>query len=79
MQRPDRIVAERGVKQVGAITSGERGKLVTLTIAVSASGNMIPPFFVFQESNFMIIFCPTALLVQQVLPILVVGCYLWTF
>ena len=47
VQRPNGVADEKGVKQVGAITSGERGKLVTVTVAVSASGKMIPPFFCF--------------------------------
>ena len=52
VQKPDRIIAEKGLKQVGAITSGERGKLVTITVAVNASGNMIPPFFIFPRARF---------------------------
>lgn len=36
VQCPDRVVVQRGVKQVGAVTSGERGTLVTMAIAVSA-------------------------------------------
>ena len=52
VQKPDCIIAEKGLKQVGEITSGERGKLVTVTVAVNASGNMIPPFFVFPKAWF---------------------------
>jgi hypothetical protein len=47
VQKPDRIIARKGCRQVGAMTSGERGTLVTLAIAVSAGGNSILPFFVF--------------------------------
>ena len=47
MQKPCRIVAKRGMKQVGFITSAERGTLVTVAFAVSAIGNRIPLFFVF--------------------------------
>ena len=47
MQRPDRIVASKGVRQVGAVTSAERGQLVTVAVAVSATGTLIPPHFVF--------------------------------
>ncbi|KAK9744534.1 hypothetical protein QE152_g7683 [Popillia japonica] len=32
-------------RQVEAITSGERGVLVTMALAVSAGGNAMPPFF----------------------------------
>ena len=52
VQRPNRIVATRGVKQVGAVTSAERGTLVTMAIAVSASGFCVPPVFVFPRVHF---------------------------
>ena len=45
VQRPDKVVARWGRKQIGAITSAERGVLVTLALAVSASGNSIPPLY----------------------------------
>ncbi|KZR97022.1 Uncharacterized protein APZ42_008323, partial [Daphnia magna] len=47
VQVPDRIVGRRGKKQIGSLTSQERGTLVTLCMAVSAVGNSVPPFFVF--------------------------------
>jgi hypothetical protein len=40
------------VKRVEAITSSERGSLVTMAVAVRASGNSIQPFFVFLKKNF---------------------------
>ncbi|XP_049766151.1 uncharacterized protein LOC126095391 [Schistocerca cancellata] len=49
---PAKIVATKGIKQVGAITSAERGTLVTVALSVNASGNSIPPFFVFPRKNF---------------------------
>lgn len=52
VQKPDRIVARRGFKQIGKLTSAERGTLVTLTVAVSASGNAVPPFFIFPRVNY---------------------------
>lgn len=52
VQNPDRIVARRGFKQIGKLVSAERGTLVTLTVAVSASGNTIPPFFIFPRVNY---------------------------
>ncbi|XP_077074282.1 uncharacterized protein LOC143725635 [Siphateles boraxobius] len=52
VQSPDRVVARRGVKQVGAMTSGERGVLVTVACAVQALGNAIPPFFVFPRKPY---------------------------
>ena len=47
VQKPSRIFAKRGTKQVSAITSAERAILVTLAIAVSAQGNTILPLFIF--------------------------------
>ena len=52
VQKPCRIVAKRGMKQVGFITSAERGTLVTVAFAVSAIGNSIPPFLVFPRVHF---------------------------
>ncbi|XP_074038475.1 uncharacterized protein [Leptinotarsa decemlineata] len=47
VQKPDKVVARRGIRQVGALTSAERGTLVTVTFAVNALGNTMPPFFIF--------------------------------
>jgi hypothetical protein len=46
VQRPSKVIAATGVKQVGAITSAERGQLVTVCCAVNAMGHAIPPFFI---------------------------------
>ena len=47
MQKPKKIVAARGQKQVGAITSAERGTLVTLALL-----NFIPPMFIFPRLKY---------------------------
>jgi DDE superfamily endonuclease len=52
VQVPNKIVAGRGAKQVGKITSAERGTLVTVCCAVSALGNCIPPFLIFPRVYF---------------------------
>jgi hypothetical protein len=52
VQKPVKVVAKKGFKQVGAITSAERGTLVTIAAAVSAVGNSIPPFFIFPRVHF---------------------------
>lgn len=52
VQKPERIVGRRGFKQIGRITSQERGTLVTLAVAVSAIGNSIPPYFVFPRVHY---------------------------
>ncbi|KAJ8366024.1 hypothetical protein SKAU_G00148550 [Synaphobranchus kaupii] len=49
---PAKVVATKGVKQVGGMTSGERGSLVTLAVAVNAQGNSIPPLFIFPRKRF---------------------------
>ena len=51
VQRPPKILAKKGAKQVGSAVSQERGQLVTLCCAVNAIGNHIPPFFVFPRVN----------------------------
>jgi hypothetical protein len=51
VQKPTRIIARKGVKQVAAISSAERG-LVTMALVVTASGNSIPPFFVLPRKNY---------------------------
>ncbi|KAJ8933685.1 hypothetical protein NQ318_011461 [Aromia moschata] len=52
VQRLGKVIAEKGTKQIGGITSGERGVLVTLCIAVSAIGNHVPPMFLFPRKRF---------------------------
>lgn len=52
VQKPCIILARKGVKQIGAVTSGERRTLVTVAAAVSATGNNIPTFFVFPRVYF---------------------------
>ena len=60
VQRPDKVISRKGQKQVGAITSAERGSLVTMACAGSAIGNSIPPFFVFPRVNFKDYFLTSA-------------------
>lgn len=52
VQKPNKIVAEKGVRQVGKVTSAERGQTVTMVLAVSAIGNSVPPMFVFPRVFF---------------------------
>nr|XP_004209765.2 MFS-type transporter clz9-like [Hydra vulgaris] len=47
VQKPVKVLAGKGSKQVGRITSAERGTLVTVCCASNAIGNSIPPLFVF--------------------------------
>lgn len=52
VQKPVKVVAEKGTKQVGALTSGERGTLVTVALAVNAIGNSVPPIFIFPRLRY---------------------------
>ncbi|XP_004207216.3 uncharacterized protein LOC101237152 [Hydra vulgaris] len=52
VQKPVKVIAKKGDKQVGRITSAERGTLVTVCCAVNAIGNSIPPFFIFPRVHF---------------------------
>ena len=45
--RNAKVIACRNEKQVGKLTSGERGALVTVLYAVNAAGNSVPPMLVF--------------------------------
>ncbi|XP_045456865.1 MFS-type transporter clz9-like [Melitaea cinxia] len=51
VQRNSRILASKGQKQVGMISSGEKGTTITVVCAFSASGNYIPPFFIFKRKR----------------------------
>lgn len=50
--KPCKIVAAKGKRNIGSMTSGERGTNVTLTVAVSASGISIPPMFIFPRKKY---------------------------
>lgn len=52
VQVPPKILAPKGKKQIGGMTSGERRINVTMIAAVSASGNSVPPLFVSPHVNF---------------------------
>lgn len=52
VQGQSRIVAPKGVKQVGSATSAERGSLVTVICAVNAIGNSLPPMLIFPRVHF---------------------------
>lgn len=49
---PVRVLAAKGTKQIGSMTSAERGVNVTLISAINAIGNSIPPIFIFPRVNF---------------------------
>jgi hypothetical protein len=49
--KPKEIVAGRGVKRVGTVTSAERGELITAAVAVSAQGTFTPPMLIFPRKH----------------------------
>lgn len=49
--KQSKVLALRGKKQVGSLTSAERGVLVTVETCISASGNYLPPMFVFPRQR----------------------------
>ncbi|XP_041356358.1 uncharacterized protein LOC121373696 [Gigantopelta aegis] len=52
VHKPPTVVACKGAKQVGQVTSAERGTLVTMNVAVNAQGNSIPPFLIFPRVHY---------------------------
>ena len=56
VRKPDRIIGRCGTKKIGAITSAERGTLITVVGTISASGNSIPPYLIFLRVKFQIHF-----------------------
>lgn len=56
VHKPRKIISQKGQKQVSKATSGERGQTVTVLCTVNATGNSVPPFFVFprvREQDYM--------------------------
>lgn len=51
VQRPQKVFATTGRKQVGAITSAERGSHVTVVCCMCTNGNYIPPALIFPRKN----------------------------
>lgn len=51
-KKPSKIFATRGRKQVGTLSSAERGKHLTVVCAMNAIGTFIPPIFIFSRKRF---------------------------
>ena len=45
--KQSRIISTKGKKQVGSLTSAERGTLITAEICCNAIGNFVPPMLIF--------------------------------
>jgi len=44
-----KILSAKGVKRVAKVVSAERGKAITLLCSINATGNFIPPAFIFPQ------------------------------
>lgn len=51
VQKHEKVIAIKKVRQVGKLTSAERGKNVTKMFCMSAMGQFIPPFFIFPRQR----------------------------
>ena len=51
LNRLSKIIASQGKKQVGSLSSAERGQLVTIEICMSAAGSFIPPLCIFPRKR----------------------------
>lgn len=51
VQKLSKVLAQRGKKQVGGLTSAERGVNVTVVASMSASGNFLAPAFIFPRKR----------------------------
>ncbi|XP_072392377.1 uncharacterized protein [Diabrotica undecimpunctata] len=52
VHNPPNVLSAKGQKQVGQVTSGERGVLITACCIINAVGNTVPPFLVFPRVHF---------------------------
>ncbi|CAH2107507.1 unnamed protein product [Euphydryas editha] len=48
-KKPQKVVALKGKKQIGAITSGERGVNTTAVCCASVAGQFVPPMIIFKR------------------------------
>lgn len=51
VHRPGKILAKRGLKQVGKITSGEKRVTTTVICAINAAGEYLPPMMIFRRKR----------------------------
>ena len=50
--KPSKVMAAKGKRNVGSVTSGERGTNVTVVVAISAAGSNIASMFIFPRKNY---------------------------
>lgn len=52
VHRPGKVISRRGQKQIGKVTSGEKGQTTTVICAVNAAGFYVPPMLIFKRKRF---------------------------
>lgn len=77
--KPSKIIAAKGKRNVGSVTSGERGTNITLLVAISATGSSIPRCLYSLAKSFKIILFGMVLLIALVLEILAAGLLMTSF
>ncbi|CAH2104755.1 unnamed protein product [Euphydryas editha] len=51
--KPSRILTKTGKRQVGLISSTERGKTTTIVCCCNAAGSFLPPYMIFARKKFL--------------------------
>lgn len=51
VHRPGKVLSNKGQKQIGKVTSGEKGQTVTVICAVNATGVYVPPMLIFKRKR----------------------------
>lgn len=46
-----KVISLKGLKRVGKLEAAERGTMITMALTVNASGNSLPPFFLFPKKK----------------------------
>ena len=62
VQKPDHAIARRGLKWVSAMTSAEKGTLITTARPLHVVGNSIPPILVVPRKRYKNCFVSSGLL-----------------
>ena len=53
VHKPEKVIGSKGVRQVGKVTSGERGQTVTLICAMNAVGTNLSPLMIFPRKRML--------------------------
>jgi hypothetical protein len=51
-QRPQKVLAPKGVRNIRKVTSGEKGTLVTACCIINALGQALPPVLIFPRKSY---------------------------